>query len=122
MERNWEEFGDGPKDRKTSLHVTLGRKGELLLGVVACRQLGEPEAVILLFDHETRVMGVRPAHIRAENAFPMKLKKRGSHRLVRAIRFCKHHGISVDRTVRFRNAVIENGVLVLDTNAMVNVG
>ena len=121
MERNWEEFGDGPKDSKNCLHVTLGRKGVLMIGAVAFRALREPDAVVLLFDRETRVMGVRAAHIRAENAFPTKVKRRGSHRLVRAVRFCRHHGISVDRTARFRNAVFENGVLVLDTNSMVNV-
>lgn len=121
MERKWEEFGEGPNDRENGLHVTLGRKCELLIGAAAFRKLGEPDAVVLLFDRDTRAVGVRPAHIRAENAFPTKVKTRGSHRLVRAFRFCKHHGISVDRTARFRNAVIENGVLVLDTNTMVNV-
>lgn len=121
MERKWEEFEVGPKDVENELHVTLGRKGELMIGAVATRQLGEPDAVVLLFDPETRVMGVRPAHVRAENAYPMKEKKKGEHRLVRAIRFCKHYGIGVDRTARFRIASIENGVLVLDTNTMVNV-
>ncbi len=120
MERNWEEFSEGPKDVESDLHVTLSRNGELLIGAVAYRQLNEPAAVVLLFDRETRVMGVRAAHIRAENSYPTKERQRGQHRVVRTIRFCRHHGINVDRTVRFRNAVIENGVLVLDTNAMVN--
>lgn len=121
MERNWEEFNEGPKDVESGLHVTLSRKGEFTIGAAACRQLGEPAAVVLLFDRATRVMGVRPAHIRAENAYQVHRKLGGSHGVIRAIRFCKHHSLRVDQTVRFRTTAIEDAVLVLDTKTMVNI-
>lgn len=121
MSRNWEIFDIGPRDGDNNLHVTLGRKGNLMIGCAAFRRLGQPDAAMLMYERESGLIGVRGAHIRAEHAYPMKVPERGSHRVVRASRFCKHYGISVDQTVRFRMAVIEDGVLILDTKSMVNI-
>ena len=120
MARNWEIFDIGPRG-ENDLHVTLGNKSNLMIGRAAFIRLGEPDAVMLMYEGESGMIGVRGVHRRSEHAFVLQVPERGKHRLVWALRFCKRHGISVDQTARFRSAVMEDGVLVLDTNSLVNI-
>ena len=77
MAKKWEVFDIGPRDGENNLHVTLGRKGNLMIGCAAFRRLGEPDAVILMYERESGLIGVRAAHIRAEHAYPMRMPHRG---------------------------------------------
>ncbi len=120
MERKWKEFAAGPV-RKGGLHVTICRKGNIMIGAAAFDRLGRPDAAVLLFDEERNVIGVRPTHPKTPNAFPMNAMKWGRHRVVRANRFCRHHGIKVERMMAFNEPKIEGSVLVLDMNRIMPV-
>lgn len=122
MVRQWEEFPIGPGGSGDELHVTLSRKGEILVSAKAFEKLGKPEAAVLLFDKVNSVIGVMPHSRHAANAYPLKTKPRVSYRIVRASRFCRHYGIKVDRTIAFSRSEIEEGVLVLDLKATTAVG
>ena len=119
MISHWEEFQAGPtKPLSERLHVTLNRRNVILLNGNIHEKLGSPEAITFLFDKVNSIIGLNPANPNVENAFPVKQKGRGRHRLIRATPFCKHHGIMVDGTTAFLNPEIDDdGVLRLDLKA-----
>ena len=108
----------GPRDVSGEMHVTLNRKGEIMIGAAAYEKFGRPEAAVLLYEEENKLIGVLEASTRAKNAYPLMGKKgRDKHRVIRANRFCRHHGIKFPATMAFNNPEIdEEGVLVLDMN------
>ena len=123
MVSQWEEFPVGPNGTGEELHVTLSRKGEILVGAKAFEKLGKPDAAVLLFDKVNSLIGVLPANLLAKNGYPLNEKTNGRHRVVRAYRFCRHYGIRVERTVAFDTAEIDDeGILVLDLKATSGVG
>ncbi|MFN0279417.1 MAG: hypothetical protein ACKVRN_12605 [Pyrinomonadaceae bacterium] len=120
----WEEFPIGPKDVSSELHVTMSRKGEILIGAHAFERFGKPEAALLLFDKMNSRIGLMPSHRRVANAYPMTVKsERYRHRVIRAYRFCRHHGIKVDRTIAFSEVSInEEGILILNLKTTAAIG
>lgn len=122
MHIQWEEFPFGPNDKNEDLHVTLSRKGEILIGARAFERLGSPDAVVLLHDRANALIGIVPAHPNTRNAYPLKTKPGCRHRILRANRFCRHHNIHTDRTIAFTNARIDKGTLMLNVRATVAVG
>lgn len=119
----WEEFPVGPDTAADEMHVTLSKKGEILVGAVAFEKLGKPDTAVLLFDKVNSRIGLLPSNRHASNAYPLKTKANVRYRMVRAARFCRHHGIKVDRTVAFCNAEIDgDGILVLDLRSTRGVG
>ncbi|HQZ96300.1 MAG TPA: hypothetical protein PLP21_08270 [Pyrinomonadaceae bacterium] len=118
MIKHWEEFTIGPKDVSSELHVSLNRKGEILIGANAFEKLGRPGQAVLLFDRVNRLIGISPASKITKHAYPLLQKSGGRHRVIRANRFIRHHQIQVPRTVAFHTAEIdEDSVLVLDIKA-----
>lgn len=116
---HWEEFSAGPtKPREERMHVTLSRRNVILLNGNVHERLGCPEAVLLLFDKVNSVIGLNPVSPSRANAFPIRAKGRGRHRLIWAAPFCKHFGIKVDGTTVFLDPEIdEDGVLRLNLRA-----
>ncbi len=116
MINHWEEYQAGPtQPLDHRIHVTLNPRNVILLNGNLHAQLGSPEAVVLLFDKLNSIIGIRPDMAARSNAFPVKQKGRGRHRLIRATPFCQHYGIKVDRTTAFPTAEIDpDGVLRLD--------
>ncbi len=119
MISHWEEFQAGPTlPLSERMHVTLNRKNVILLNGNIHAKLGHPTAVVLLFDKVNSIIGVNPAPETLPNAFPVKIKDRGRHRLIRATPFCQHYGIKMDTTTAFLTPEIEDeGVLRLDLKA-----
>lgn len=115
--RKWEEFPVGPSGAVSGLHVSLNRKGEILIGARTFRKFGEPEQVLLMFDRRNKSIGIVPTTPKATNCYPLMSKYNGAHRVIRANLFCRHYGINTDRTIVFNTAEIdEEGVLVLNLN------
>ena len=115
MIKHWAEFMVGPRDVSNEMHVTLNRKGEIMVGATAYERFGRPGRAVLLFDKVNSLIGMVPASTVAKNGYPMIAKKNARHRVLRANRFCRHFGLQVPRTVAFDKPLIdEEGVLVLD--------
>jgi hypothetical protein len=115
MVEQWEEFQSGPRDVGSGLHVTINKHGVILIGAKTFEQMGTPDAAVLLFDKVNSKIGLMPSHSRVENAYPMQTKGKNRYRVLRANRFCRHHGIKTDRTIEFPTAQInEDGILVLE--------
>lgn len=121
MDENWIEFDDGPAQTRDKIYVSMSRIGEITFNRHADEALGRPEAVVLLYEPNEDKIGLRPTHPLMSNAFPVKPKGPCGHRLVRAKPFITKHDLRVDGTVRFRSAVVENGILILSLRNMVNV-
>lgn len=113
--RKWEEFPVGPSGAVSGLHVTLNRRGEILLGARTFRKFGEPEQVLLLFERRNALIAMVPTTAKATNCYPLIAKRNDGHRIIRANLFCRHYGIAFARTVAFNTAYIDDdGKLILD--------
>ena len=122
MARDWIEFDEGPeKAAAGEIYASMNKEGEILVNGPAYDEMGSPEAVTLLFDPATDTIGLRPASRRMPNAFLVRKKGDSGHRRIGAKRFAKKYEISLDGTVRFRNAAVEDGILVLSLRNIQNI-
>ncbi len=124
MIRQWEEFEAGPHVRSGErLHVSLSKKGVILLNEKTFEAIGSPAAAALLFDKRNSSIGVRATHIDRKSAFTVKSKPKARHRVIHASTFCRHYGIKVDRTIAFPTAEVDDdGTLILDLHSATMIG
>jgi hypothetical protein len=114
MMRSWETFkivgGRGVYEKR----VSLSSRGVLTLNQPTFDALGEPDRVELMFDRHARMIGLKPSS--PDVTFAASVRKQGANKsyLINARPFCYHYKIEIPQTVRFRDIIIEDGVLVLD--------
>jgi len=116
MKRDWQELPRGDVHSAVAgLHVTLNKKGFIVLSRTVYKRLGEPRAVLILFDRVNNRIGLKAASPSIRNAYPIAKYGRHGGRIVRAYRLLVEHGIDLPDTVEFPNAWIdEDEVLNLD--------
>ena len=124
MTRRWKIFQGVPnKYRNDNPHVTLNKKGVILMNIIAFERMGSPDAVELRYDPANSLIGLAPTEPDAENAFPVKPKDNFRTRIVHASPFIRHHEIGPDRTVAFLGPEIDRDrTLVLDLTATTAIG
>lgn len=112
----WEKFKGGPtRPENTDFAITINAKNILTFNKYARKMLGEPEAVVLLFEKSESMIGLVPTSLKDKDAFPMKPKGGGLNYTVHAAPFCRHFGIVIDKTERFDRPDFDNeGILRLD--------
>ncbi|MBK9163990.1 MAG: hypothetical protein IPM21_08765 [Acidobacteria bacterium] len=117
IRRNWQIFpNDDRLGRWCKLYATLNRDGDIMISRFTHEALGSPECVLLLFDSDERVIGLKPARETQKDAFPVRPRGSYGGRRIRAYRFCQRHAIKIDGTVRFPRLEIDaEGILILDT-------
>jgi len=121
----WTEFQGGPnRVERDAARVTLNARGTLLLNRRAYEALEAPAAVTLLFDEHEHTIGLKPAELLRQNAFPVKQKDKNAHNhIIHASPFCKHFDIRVERTVQFNDVDIDpNGVMKLELHRTSRIG
>lgn len=90
MLTRWEEFEGKPTEAKaTRLHVTLSQKNVIFLNKNVYARLGEPRAVVLMFDKVNSVIGIKPTDPKKNNSFPVMRRPSGHHRVIVATPFCQ---------------------------------
>lgn len=101
--------------------VTLNPRGDFYLNEGAMIDLGDPVAVRMLFNKEEGKIGIAAAPLKTKGAYQLctKYGRSAASRKFRALQFCRHLGILPDRTIKFHNPKLENGVLVLNIHATV---
>ena len=117
MTNRWEIFEDGEnKPFSERVHVSLNRKHIFCLNGKVHKMMGQPEAVVMMFDWQERVIGIRPASLRDKGAFRLHpLTRRSRYKIIRAAPFCGHFGISVSATTVFLDPKVDaEGLLRLD--------
>lgn len=117
----WEQFKGGPFQRRTDAHrVSIDHHCLIRINRYTANALGNPEAVLLLYDRQHNRIGVLPAKRINKEAFPIYVNE-GRHTIM-AASFCRHFGISVTGTERFNDPEIDSdGMLRLDLRSTHNV-
>jgi hypothetical protein len=113
---HWNEFSLPKNQTKIKwMQAALTRRGYITLNRAAFQAMGQPKAVILLFDPVNSLIGLKPAGLGYENAIPlMRRKDSGDSYRLRAKSFCNYHQISTDHAVVFKNIQrVDDGILVL---------
>ena len=87
------------------IYVSLNRRGEIAMNERAFREIGRPASVTLLYDADTRSIGVKFPVAIDRHFFPARAYGRGRRmRIVRAALMLKQFGIEVERTLVFVGA------------------
>ncbi|HEV8593089.1 MAG TPA: hypothetical protein VGQ55_13370 [Pyrinomonadaceae bacterium] len=123
MATHWEQFKGGPtRPSNEYFGITINNKSDLTINRFTMKTLGNPEAVVLLFDKRESVIGLVSTNRRNADAFPVIPKNGGQNWVIHTAPFCRHFGIVIDRTERFDQPEIDNeGILRLDLKTTHNV-
>jgi hypothetical protein len=122
MEKNWIVFDDGPAQASADeVYASMNKEGEIVINAHGFEQMGSPEAVVLMYEPDADLIGLKPASRLMPNAFGVRKKGPSGHRLIRAGSFVKRHDLRLDGTVRFRGAAVEDGVFVMCLRNLQNV-
>ncbi len=121
LERDFEKFKGGPTlANRDRIHITINRKGIILLNANAYRLLGKPTAVNLYYSRHRDTIAVEPSHPRLPMVFPIKVAV--NRYMVYASPFCKHYGIKIDATHAFVRPDIDDGLLILNLGEIIKIG
>ncbi len=122
-QRNWIVYTEGVTKRADRMYISLSRNGEFLLNRIAVEALGSPAAVLMMFEPETRTIGLMPDEPANPHSFKMCEMKCGA-RLVSSRGFMRRNNITLpDGCIRvsFPTARIEDRALVLELELAVPV-
>ena len=123
MARHWDIFRGGQTvPSRERLSVSINNKNTLTLSKYTRRILGDPEAVLVMFDKKESVIGLSPTHKGDPDGFDVKPKGSGQNFVVHITPFCRHHGIFIERTERFaKPGLSQEGFLTLDLKETIDV-
>jgi hypothetical protein len=117
MDWNWQEFEQGPEEKKgKGIYVTINARGHFFLNGKALEALGEPDAVVMMYEPRRSTIGIKRAPIDRNNSYRLYAKDRGraSGKMLYASNFCRFHHIRPGETLRFTAAEVnKDGILVL---------
>ena len=116
MERRWIEAKWAPtKGVRVGHYVSMSKAGVIVFNKFTNEALRSPEAVMVLFDEVNNTLGLKSAHPRADNSYPVKSNGRAGGRRIRAGHAANQFGIQFSGTVRFLEPRFgDNEVLMLD--------
>lgn len=98
------------------LYATFQKRGLLTLNRAAFQALGEPEAVELLFNRDTRSMGIRPTGMGHSWSYKLRREERSGMFKLSIAAFRRHYGLpEVTVAMRYR-ATQRDDMLVIDLN------
>jgi hypothetical protein len=110
----WDEFKETAARRQPDrLYATLNPRGEFVVNLKTYKKMNEPEAVVLLYDRDTRTIGVRPSRIEVPNAILVHIRRARYNRVFRSRKFLEKHGIELKHTVQFPTAEIDNELVLI---------
>lgn len=96
--------------------------GVIMFDIATYRNLGEPEAMFLMYERSTRTIGLRPAHPDAPHAVLVRYQHERSNRVVRSRGFFLTNNIVLPTTIRIPYPFIEGNTLILDLRTGVSSG
>ncbi len=119
--RKFEEFtGRATPASSKLMRVALQKRGTISLNRAAYLALGEPEAIAMLYDHESRAVGMKPISKDIRHAYPIRKQPNSKSYLIGAQAFCKYYDIQTGSNRAFA-PLIEDGVLVFELDGGVDV-
>jgi len=121
MDLQWEEFTQKSNYRAEMIRVSLNGRGHFLLNQKAVNELGEPDAVILLFERSSRLIGLKPSQADVEHSYELKRQGTSQNYYLRAKSFCNYYSINVGDSVIFNDVRVDNGVIILSLDNVTEV-
>src|ERR1043166_3859093 len=113
--RSWKEFsGVAPRIIPDAIRCSVNPYGEITFDIKTFQKMGEPEAMLMLYEEHSRTIGLKPSHPDTDNAVLVRPRHARSNRCVRLKAFFRENDIQIDRTLRFRYPFIEGKTLILD--------
>ena len=109
--RKWETFKNMRPAVKQP-RVTISTGGTVHINFPAFILMGEPEAVLLLFDRQTNEIGLQPVKAKILSARAVKKQKRSRNWVISTKAFLNHYGVDYSRKVDLR-MTIENDIVIL---------
>ena len=100
-----------PTPREAALAIYP--RGLFSVNRAACRALGDPEAVELLFDRTEQLIGLRGVPAQVPHAYPLRTQASSSSVLVSGRAFTRHYQIRTDVARRYPATMIGD-VLAVD--------
>ncbi len=115
MLAEWVEIKrDDVQPQYAGLHVTMNKKGHIVMNRFAHEQLGSPEWFRLLYDTVNHRIGLKPVEASTPHAYPA-LKSNRTGIMVRAHRLMREKRIMLPHTMQFDEVAIDtDGILTLD--------
>lgn len=115
-QRHWLiSAADKPKGRWAAMYATMNPAGHIFVTSHTFRQLGQPSAVIVMWDKLTSTIGLRPAERGIKGSYPFLSRSGHGGRVVRIYSFMQEFGFRLSETIRFTDAHIDDeGILILD--------
>jgi hypothetical protein len=121
--RSWREFnGVAARRIPDEVRSSINPSGEITFDLDTYRKMGEPQAIVLLYERSTRTIGLKPAHADSHNAVLVRIRHARSNRVVRSRPFLRENGIEIPTTLRFPYPAFEGNVLTLDLRTAVTCG
>jgi hypothetical protein len=126
VRRDWVECPKEAREaRWASFYASINPSGDIVISGYTHKKLGGTDGyLLLLFDRERQVIGLRPAWLaKDKNAYPARPRGKHGGRRIRGYRLCREFGIVLARTFRFHRCRMDKqGVLILDLNEVRTIG
>ena len=100
----------------TKAWITIQRRGNFGINRAAFQEMGEPEAVELLWDAENRRIGFKKTDPQGINAYPVRKQQNSVSYLVAGQAFTKYCGIDTEEARRYQ-ITNEDGLAIIALNS-----
>lgn len=118
MKRHWQQCSpDQALGRWHAPQATLDRRGFLKLSRVAWQLLGQTRYALVLYEPETRTIGIKATRERLRSAFELRPEGKHGSAVIRVASLRSTFGVSFENTLRFNGIHLDqNATLILDLN------
>jgi hypothetical protein len=113
MVGQWEEFTRRGAPVIDKPLVTIQKSGSLGLNRAAYQALGEPSLVVLMFNREEQLIGIRVADQDTEHAYPLRKQQQSESYLIAGRAFVGHYNIEHESARRYQ-AEIQGDILAVN--------
>jgi flagellar biosynthesis GTPase FlhF len=119
--RKWEVCEEAAAKKRFvgGVRVSVNPSAEITFDVGTYRAMGEPQAVVLMYEEKTETIGIAPEHADKPHALIVRTRHAKSNRIVRSTAFFKKYGITPATTLILPHAYLEGNVLILDMRTAV---
>jgi hypothetical protein len=113
MTGQWEEFTRRGAPVIDKPLVTIQKSGSLGLNRAAYEALERPDYIVLMFNRDEQLIGIRAADQDTQHAYPLRKQQQSESYLIAGRAFVGHYEIEHDNARRYQ-AEIQGGILTID--------
>jgi hypothetical protein len=110
---NFEIFRRGAAPIGKQPYVTLNKRGVFLINKAAYQAIGQPQAVIMMFDPSEKIVGMQPVEAGTADAYAVHTTTRDRSFLVSGKAFCNYYELPLGTSIRYP-ASVNDGILCIN--------